>query len=139
MHPDLFNTRPWPGYARVDLALRPRQILSDRLDGFEPYAIHIATEGPLGWVARAYCLKRKLRFTTAFHTKFPEILNAALFRHFHRPSAGVMVPTKGVLQMLERRGFRQLCNWTHGVNTELFQFHGNVGSHPPLSNLERPV
>jgi hypothetical protein len=41
-----------------------------------------------------HCLKRGWRFTTAFHTKFPEILHAALrvplswgyalFRHFHR-------------------------------------------------------
>jgi glycosyltransferase involved in cell wall biosynthesis len=149
IHPGLFSTRPCPGYAGIDLALRPRKLLTEKLDGFAPDAIHVATEGPLGWAARTYCLKRKLQFTTAFHTKFPEILNAALhiplswgyalFRHFHKPSAGVMVPTKGVLDMLERRGFRQLRRWTHGVDTQLFRFHGNAMLYPPLGDLERPV
>ena len=107
-------------------------MLAEKLDAFEPDAIHLATEGPLGWAGRAYCLRRKLAFTTAFHTKFPEILNAAakvplswgyaLFRHFHRPSSGVMVPTHSVLRMLEGRGFRNLRAWTHGVDTKLFEF-----------------
>jgi len=35
-----------------------------------------------------------------------------------------MVPTHGVLQMLEQRGFRNLRPWTHGVDTQAFPFHG---------------
>jgi glycosyltransferase involved in cell wall biosynthesis len=114
IQPGLFTTRPCPGYAGIDLAVRPKRLLREKLDAFQPDAIHIATEGPLGWAARRYCLQRRLAFTTAFHTKFPEILNAylkipiswgyALFRHFHKPSAGVMVPTNGILRMLEQRG-----------------------------------
>ena len=149
IHPGLFKTRPCPGYAGIDLAIRPKALLSAKLDALQPDAIHIATEGPLGWAARGYCLKRKLQFTTAFHTKFPEILNAALkiplswgyalFRHFHKPSAGVMVPTNGVLQMLEKRGFRKLRNWTHGVDTQLFSFHPEARLYPPMGTLVRPV
>ena len=48
-----------------------------RLDDHQPEAIHLATEGPLGWAARKHCLRRSWAFTTAFHTKFPEILHAA--------------------------------------------------------------
>jgi glycosyltransferase involved in cell wall biosynthesis len=149
IHPGLFTTRPCPGYAGIDLAVRPKPVLTARLDAFAPEAIHIATEGPLGWAARSYCLKRKLSFTTAFHTKFPEILNAALkiplswgyalFRHFHKPSSGVMVPTHGVLRMLEQRGFRRLRNWTHGVDTQLFQFEPQPRLYAPMGTLVRPV
>jgi glycosyltransferase involved in cell wall biosynthesis len=149
IHPGLFRTRPCPGYAGIDLVVRPTRALTAMLDAMQPQAIHIATEGPLGWAARAYCLKRGLSFTTAFHTKFPEILNAALkipvawgyalFRHFHKPSAGVMVPTQGVLRMLERRGFRNLRSWTHGVDMSRFPYHEQVQVHPDLGVLARPV
>ena len=149
VHPGLFRTRPCPGYAGIDLAIRPGPLLATLLDQLEPDAIHIATEGPLGWAARRYCLQRGLAFTTAFHTRFPEILNAALkipttwgyalFRHFHKPSSGVMVPTQGVLRMLQGRGFRALRSWTHGVDMALFPFHDEVQLHPELGLLARPV
>jgi len=149
IHPGLFKTRPCPGYAGIDLAVRPKALLTTRLDAFAPEAIHIATEGPLGWAARSYCRKRGLRFTTAFHTKFPEILHAALkiplswgyalFRHFHKASSGVMVPTQGVLRMLDQRGFRQLRSWTHGVDTALFPFHPEARLYPRMGTLVRPV
>jgi glycosyltransferase involved in cell wall biosynthesis len=149
IHPGQFKTKPCPGYAGIDLALKPRPFLSQQLDAFSPDAIHVATEGPLGWAARAYCTKHKLQFTTAFHTKFPEILKAALrvplwmgyalFRHFHKPSAGIMVPTQGVLEMLKKRGFGQLRGWTHGVDTDLFAFHGTAKRYLPFDELERPI
>lgn len=149
IQPGLFKTRPCPGYAGIDLAVRPKRGLTEKLDAFQPEAIHIATEGPLGWAARGYCLKRGLKFTTAFHTKFPEILHAALkiplswgyalFRHFHRPSSGVMVPTHGVLRMLEQRGFQNLRSWTHGVDTELFGFEPQARVYPPMGTVVRPV
>lgn len=148
-HPHLFPTRPCPGYAGIDLAVRPKKGLTARLDAFVPDAIHIATEGPLGWAARSYCLQRGLRFTTAFHTKFPEILHAALrvplawgyalFRHFHRPSSGVMVPTDGVLRMLQQRGFHQLRSWTHGVDTHLFGYEAHPVTYPPMGTMTHPV
>ena len=149
VHPGGFKTRPCPGYAGIDLAVRPARGLALQLDAFKPDAIHIATEGPLGWAARSYCLRHKLAFTTAFHTKFPEILRAALkvplswgyavFRHFHKKSSGVMVPTQGVLRMLERRGFSNLRAWTHGVDTELFRFAEAARINARLGAVERPV
>ena len=149
IHPGLFNTRPCPGYAGIDLAIRPKKILVEVLQKSQADAIHIATEGPLGWAARGYCVKHRVAFTTAFHTKFPEILNAALkiplswgyalFRHFHKPSSGVMVPTLGVLGMLQARGFANLRQWTHGVDTELFSFHARPHNHIALEGLARPL
>ena len=149
IHPGQFKTKPCPGYSGIDLAQRPREKLSRQLDEFVPDAIHVATEGPLGWAARGYCRRNKLQFTTAFHTKFPEILKAALhvplwmgyalFRHFHKPSSGIMVPTQGVLEMLQQRGFKNLRAWTHGVDTDLFRFHGDARLYPKLEPLQRPV
>ncbi len=149
IEPRQFRTRPCPGYRGIDLAVAPKAILTAKLDAFQPDAIHLATEGPLGWAARGYCLKRGLAFTTAFHTKFPEIAHAAvkvpvswgyaLLRHFHRPSSGVMVPTESVLRMLERRGFRNLRAWTHGVDTGLFQYRPAPQPFEPIGSLPRPV
>lgn len=149
IHPGLFTTRPCPGYAGIDLAVRPEKILTRRLEAMAPDAIHVATEGPLGWAARRYCLRRGLAFTTAYHTRFPEILKAALhvplwmgyalFRHFHRPSAGVMVPTPSVLNMLQSRGFVNLCGWTHGVDMQLFRYREVPQVYAPLGVLARPV
>ncbi len=149
IHPGLFRNKPCPGYKGIDLAVRPAKPLAEMLDRLQPDAIHLATEGPLGWAARRYCRKNKWAFTTAFHTKFPEILHAALrvplswgyalFRHFHRPSAGVMVPTQGVLDMLKARGFAQLKPWTHGVDLGLFEYHEQPLDLPALAHLPRPL
>ena len=153
IHPGLFRTRPCPGYAGIDLAVAPKRVLTEKLDAYAPEAIHVATEGPLGWAARRYCMKRGLSFTTAFHTKFPEILHAALriplswgyalFKYFHKASSGVMVPTNGVLHMLEQRGFKNLRSWTHGVDTQLFAYQPQArlfpAMNPPMGSLLRPV
>ena len=149
LHPGLFRTRPCPGYAGIDLAIAPYRHLAELMDGHMPDAVHIATEGPLGWAARRHCVQRGWAFTTAFHTKFPEILQAAakvplvvgyaLFRHFHRPSAGVMVPTQGVLGMLEQRGFTNLRQWTHGVDTKLFAYAAQARIFLPTGPMLRPV
>ena len=151
--PHLFKTRPCPGYAGIDLAVSPWRGVTERLDAFHADVIHIAIEGPLGWAARRYCLKRQLAFITAFHTKFPEILNAALkislswdyalFRFFHKPSSGVMVPTQGVQAMLQGRGFGNLRRWTHGVDIRLFAFDAKSYPCPPhldlFGTVVRPV
>jgi glycosyltransferase involved in cell wall biosynthesis len=149
VHPGQFRTRPCPGYPGIDIAVRPARQLRESLRAIAPQAIHIATEGPLGWAARRHCLREGLAFTTAFHTRFPEILRAALgiplswgyalFRHFHRPSSGVMVPTQGMLELLAARGFRNLRAWTHGVDTEQFQFAPVPHSDALTEGLMRPI
>jgi glycosyltransferase involved in cell wall biosynthesis len=149
IHPYQFKSMPCPGYSGIDLALFPYQKLAQRLQNFQPDCVHIATEGPLGWAARRYCCKHSVRFTTAFHTRFPELLQAALkvplswgyalFRRFHQPSEAVMVPTKGMLRILEGKGFQNLKPWTHGVDTELFQFAQLHAHLPEFEHLKRPI
>lgn len=149
VHPGQFRTRPCPGYAGIDLALFPGRRLRRLMDGAQADAIHIATEGPLGWAARRHCLRRGWPFTTAYHTRFPEMLQVALglplswgyalMRRFHRPSQGVLVPTTGVRALLQRRGFGRLRDWTHGVDTQLFAFAAEPRECAGLGRLARPV
>jgi 1,2-diacylglycerol 3-alpha-glucosyltransferase/glucuronosyltransferase len=129
--PDFFTTLPCPTYSEIRLAVLPRRRLALLIDSFQPCAIHIATEGPLGVAARRYCLKRGLPFTTAFHTRFAEYVKArvgmplpvvyAALRRFHAPASGVMIATASLERELALRGFRNLRRWSRGVDTELFR------------------
>lgn len=149
IHPGLFQTKPCPGYAGIDLAVRPKAQLKKMLESMSFDAIHLATEGPLGWAARGICAGHQWRYTTAYHTRFPEILKAALriplvvgyaiFKHFHRHSSGVMVPTFGVQKLLSDRGFQNLKQWTHGVDISLFKYSHEPQSYPVFEELKRPI
>jgi glycosyltransferase involved in cell wall biosynthesis len=131
VEPSGFRRFPCPGYREIELAWRPARRVAALLREARADAIHIATEGPLGGAARAYCRRHGLAFTTAFHTRFPEILAKALhvperwgyawFRRFHEGSSGVMVPTAGMLEILRGHGFKNLRQWSHGVDLALFE------------------
>jgi glycosyltransferase involved in cell wall biosynthesis len=129
--PENFRCVPCPSYPEIGLALPDWRRCAKLIDMAKVDAIHIATEGPVGWMARSYCLKRRLPFTTSFHTRFADYVSArwpipeswvyAAQRRFHRPSAGVMVATRSLAQDLARRGFSRLLPWTRGVDTALFR------------------
>lgn len=128
--PERFNTMPMPSYPEIRLALLPGKKLAKIIADFQPDALHVATEGPLGMAARAYAKKKGLRFTTAFHTRFAEYLEArtriparltyAWLRHFHGASAGVMVATQSLREELAGRGFKNLRPWSRGVDLDAF-------------------
>lgn len=129
--PQEFKTLPLPTYPDIRLSLFPRKTVFNRLDQFEPDAIHIATEGPLGSAARRYCLKRKLKLTTAYHTQFPYYvrlrapipvsLSYAVLRRFHSSAERIMVPTESQRQELLKWGFKNVVIWSRGVDIELFK------------------
>jgi len=76
--PDRFRTIPCPTYPEIRLALFAGARMAHMLQLFAPDAIHLVTEGPLGWAARSFCLRRDLPFTTAYHTRFPEYVSARI-------------------------------------------------------------
>lgn len=130
--PDQFPNWPCPGYAEIRLALGCGPTLRKRLNAFQPDAVHIATEGPLGFAARAWCRKHKLPYTTSFHTRFAEYVNLrtglplswgyALLRWFHGRSERVMVATPALMDELKSKGFGDnLVLWSRGVDTDLFR------------------
>ncbi|NBX44055.1 MAG: glycosyltransferase family 1 protein [Gammaproteobacteria bacterium] len=136
--PEGFRSVPCPTYPEIRLAWAAGPTVAARLDRFDPDAIHIATEGPLGLAARAWCLLRKRSFTTSYHTQFPEYVRArfpipltvsyAYLRWFHEPAARTLVSTPTMREQLARRGFRRLATWGRGVDTELFQPRGRATS-----------
>jgi glycosyltransferase involved in cell wall biosynthesis len=72
-----------------------------------------------------------LRFTTSYHTQFPQYLRSrfpipyglsyAALRWFHGAAERCMVSTPTVAAQLTGRGFGNLVRWHRGVDTGLFQ------------------
>jgi len=128
--PDRFRTLPCPTYPEIRLSLFPAARLAHMLKLFAPDAIHLVTEGPLGWAARGFCLKRGIPFTSAYHTRFPEYVHArvrlplawsyALVRRFHAPSSAVLVVAQSIRTELTARGFKNLAPWSRGVDITAF-------------------
>jgi glycosyltransferase involved in cell wall biosynthesis len=125
-----YRTIPMPGYAEIRLSLVHKHTVHEKIRSIRPDAIHIATEGPLGLIARKYCVERKLPFSTAYHTQFPEYLRArlpvpldwsyAFLRWFHGPARYCLVGTPHLQALLEARGFANVALWPKGVDTALF-------------------
>jgi glycosyltransferase involved in cell wall biosynthesis len=148
--PDQFPTLPMPTYPEIRLAVGAYEPILERFKAFEPEAIHIATEGPVGLAARRVCIEWKLPFTTSYHTRFPEYISArvpvppaavyAVVRWFHRPSGRVMVATPTMRDELQRRGFRNLSPWSRGVDLDLFKTREMGAGEPEvMKDLPRPI
>jgi glycosyltransferase involved in cell wall biosynthesis len=126
-----FRSVACPTYPEIRLSLFPGRKVSRAILGFAPQALHIATEGPLGLAARRHCRKAGLRFTTSYHTQFPQYVRARYpipigasyraLRWFHGAAVRCMVSTASVRQDLATRGFKNLVAWRRGVDTEVFK------------------
>jgi hypothetical protein len=125
-----FKTVPCPTYPDIRLSLAPGRRVSERLDRFDPDALHLSTEGPLGLAARRWAVPRGHPFTTAYHTRFPEYVHArtriplawtyAYLRWFHGPSQAILAPTPVVKRDLEKWGFANVRVWSRGVDHRIF-------------------
>lgn len=129
--PDRFRSYGCPGYPDVGLSFLCGPELRKILHRFQPDAIHLATEGCIGFAARRYCLENGYPFTTSFHTRFPEYfklriglplwLSYGYMQWFHSDSARVMVATESLHQELATNYFKRLVRWSRGVDTDLFR------------------
>ena len=148
--PDQFPTFPLPTYPEIKLAVGAHEGVRERFKTFEPEAIHIATEGPLGLAARRICLEWKLPFTTSYHTRFPEYVSARLplplaagyayMRWFHKPSGRLMVATPTMREELERHGFHNISLWSKGLDTQMFHPRRVNENEPDVfEGLARPI
>ncbi len=128
--PNLFRTLPMPTYPDIRLALTTPGRVRRLIENSKADHIHIVTEGPLGLMARRFCLNEKQPFTTSYHTRFPEYVTARLpipedwtygwLKNFHNSGQGTMVATPSMARDLEARGFNKLQPWTRGVDIEHF-------------------
>jgi len=134
--PDQFRNWPCPGYREIRLAIGCGPGLRKRLREFQPEAVHIATEGPLGLAARQYCRSEGIPYTTSFHTRFAEYVNLrlgvpldwgyAFLRWFHAGSERVMAATPALIDELRQRGFKNPVLWSRGVEVDLFRPRGKT-------------
>ena len=144
VEPRDFRTIPCPTYPEIRLALTGTNGMARIIDDFRPDAIHIATEGPLGFAARHVCVRRKVGFTTSLHTRFPEYLRKRapiperwtykVLRWFHNAASACLVPTESMRRYLQPMGFTNLVTWTRGIDRDIFR-----PSEPIALNLPRPV
>jgi glycosyltransferase involved in cell wall biosynthesis len=139
-----FRTLPCPTYPEIRLSLFPQNKVNRSIRAFDPDVLHIATEGPLGVAARRWALRNEFPFTTAYHTRFPEYVQArfkmplkwsyAWLRRFHGKSSAVMAPTQVVVDDLVANGFERVRLWSRGVDQDVFrpQPSKRLDSEPPI-------
>ncbi len=128
--PDRFKTYPWPGYPDVRMAFLCGPQLRPMIEAFKPDAIHLVTEGSIGFAARRYCLEYGYRYTTSYLSRFPEYfklrigfpmwVSNAYLRWFHNESSRVMVATASLHKEMAQKGYQRLARWSRGVDTDLF-------------------
>lgn len=157
LSPADFRAVPCPTYPEIPLVWNLWRV-GAAIDEFRPDCVHLATEGPLGWAARRWLVRRGLAFSTAIHTRFPEYVSTrwpwlalrwgyAFLRAFHRPSQAVLVTTERLREEFAGWNLRRLQLWRKGVDTELFRPDASrprpprpvflyVGRIAPEKNLE---
>jgi len=140
-----FRSVACPTYPEIRLSLLPYKDIGRGILAFSPQALHIATEGPLGLAARRFCVRHGIRFTTSYHTQFPQYLRARFpiplelsyraLHWFHGAAVRCMVSTASVRRDLASHGFENLATWRRGVDTELFKpaLKGFLGLPRPIA------
>lgn len=145
---------PMPFYPEIKLVIRPYRRLKRLINDFKPDRIHIATEGPLGWAARKYCIKNNIEFSTSYHTQFPDYvakrfawlippLYSAVHRQaikvvrsFHAPSNALLIATQSLEEQLQSWGFTTpMHRLSRGVNFDVF----HPGEKTVMQDLKKPV
>jgi glycosyltransferase involved in cell wall biosynthesis len=145
--PDAHRTFPCPSYPEIRVACDPWKAIP-RIRAFAPDAIHVATEGPLGFWTVAWMRRRGIRFTTSFHTRYAEYLSARApvplewgyeaVRWFHGRAEHTLVSSVALLRELQdRRVGRRLVHWPRGVDASLF--HPRSRRVDVYASLPRPI
>lgn len=155
---DFAASVPMPFYPEIKLVIRPFRRLKRLIKDFKPDKVHIATEGPLGWAARKYCIKNNIKFTSCYHTQFPDYvakrfawlipplynvvhkIGIRIVRHFHAPSSTLMVATKSLeTQLLEWDFKTKIKPLSRGVETSIFHPNKSPAEENMLADLKSPI
>ena len=147
IEPSRFRTIACPTYPEIRLALGCRRAVSRLLDDSQPDSIHISTEGPIGWATRSWCIKHGRRFTTAFHTRFPDYVSLRtgipaqwiwkMMRSFHVAAERTFTATATLADELKAHGLENTHHWPRGV--DLSEFCAGRMPHPAMADLARPI
>ena len=155
---DFAASVPMPFYPEIKLVIRPFRRLKRLIEDYKPDKIHIATEGPLGWAARKYCLNNDIGFTTCYHTQFPDYvakrfawlipplysvvhrIAIRVVRRFHTPSHNLMIATKSLeKQLLDWNFTTPIKPLSRGVELSIFSPDKQHGEKNPLKDLKGPI
>src|SRR3546814_18535032 len=100
---------------------------STRTDTLFPYTTLFRS----GVAARRWCLEKRYRFTTAYHTQFPDYISARtklpksyFWRYiswFHNPAAAILVSTETMAAQLEFHGLGHTKPWGRGADIQHFR------------------
>lgn len=144
--PQNFHNVPCPTYPEIRLSVASYRRVSTEIEKSQPSYVHIATEGPLGFLARRWCIKHNMPFSTSYHTRFPEYVAArfpipqrwlyAFVRWFHNGGGACMVATQSLETELQGRGVKNLKRWSRGIDASLF--HPRTRTERPF-DLPRPI
>lgn len=147
IEPSLFWTLPCPTYPEIRLSMLCGGKVRRMLDAAQPDSVHVATEGPIGWAARNWCVRNGRHYTTAFHTRFPDYVSIRtgiplewlwrMMRLFHGRADRTFVATATLAAELSERGLKRTHLWPRGV--DLDQFNPDVAPHPAMADLPRPI
>jgi glycosyltransferase involved in cell wall biosynthesis len=139
-----FPTVALPSYPGIRLALPRKGEIAKRIAAVRPDAVHVATEGPIGYCVRRYCIAERRPFTTSLHTRFADYVAARwpippewtwrLMRWFHNAGRSTMVSTASLANELREHGFNNVLRWPRGVDSALF-CPGRAGD----LGLKRPI
>ncbi|MEG3180814.1 glycosyltransferase family 4 protein [Sphingomonas sp. LT1P40] len=145
--PERFYSVPCPTYPEIRLAMVRTSTIGAMFDEFQPHAVHLATEGPICVAARRWCLKHDFPFTTAYHTQFPDYVEARsgvpaewvwrYIRWFHAPAQSILASTNSIREALVKHGLTQVRDWGRGV--DLANFRPGLEPHPAMAGLDGPV
>jgi glycosyltransferase involved in cell wall biosynthesis len=129
--PERFPSIPCPTYPEIRLSIAGYRRVAAAIEAAQPSYVHIATEGPLGLIARRWCIRNKVQFSTTYHTRFPEYVAARLpipkrwlyayIRWFHNAGFACMVATPSLATELKAKGVQNLMQWTRGIDATLFR------------------
>lgn len=120
-----------PMYRQLRTGVASPVRLRRALAGFQPDALYVATEGPLGHTAIRIARDLKIPVISGYHTNFDQYSRAYGFgilkpvierylKRFHAGCVSTLVPTRALAELLVKKGYGNVEVFARGVDTELF-------------------
>ncbi len=130
-HEVLMRGLPIPRYPHLRMGVTSKKSLIRLWSKRRPDIVHIATEGPMGWVAMQAANQLKLPVCSDFRTNFHAYSKhygigwlhkpiMAYLRKFHNSTQCTMTPDAGLRDELVTYGFQNVAVVARGVDTALF-------------------
>lgn len=128
---DEFVSIPFLGYKEIRLSFAFPRRIQKRIREIQPDYIHIMTEWPIGLTAAYVCKRKKIPYTTTFHTKFPEYLHMRnrlvkeeyvhqYLHYIHDGAEQIFISNDGLHQYLEENGYERRIVVPFGIDHSVF-------------------